>query len=63
MIDKSAVIYEKGCLRAGEEWIESNLIPIAISTVITAIIQVMVYADLRDRFEFSQYHLGEDSLG
>lgn len=38
--DKSQVIYEKGCLRAGEEWIEANLVPVAGVAVGLAVLQV-----------------------
>ncbi|OQR69626.1 tetraspanin-5 isoform 3 [Tropilaelaps mercedesae] len=37
--DKSHVIYEKGCLRAGEEWIEANLVPVAGVAVGLAVLQ------------------------
>lgn len=39
--DKSAVIYEKGCLRAGEEWIEANLVPVAGVAVGVAVLQIL----------------------
>ena len=38
--DRSVVLYERGCLRAGEEWVEVNLIPVAGVAVATAILQV-----------------------
>ena len=38
--DRSMVIYDRGCLRSGEEWIESNLVPVAGVTVGVAILQV-----------------------
>jgi len=38
--DKSAVIFEKGCLRAGEEWIKTNLVPVAGCAVTIAVMQV-----------------------
>ena len=34
------VIYEKGCLRAGEEWVERNLVPVAGVAVAMAVLQV-----------------------
>lgn len=34
------MIYERGCLRAGEEWIEGNLVPVAGVAVGVAILQV-----------------------
>jgi tetraspanin-5 len=34
------VIYDKGCLRAGEEWVERNLIPVAAVAVAMAVLQV-----------------------
>ena len=38
--DCSVVIYEKGCLRAGEEWVERNLVPVAGVAVAMAVLQV-----------------------
>jgi hypothetical protein len=38
--DRSMVVYERGCLRAGEEWVEFNLIPVAGAAVGIAILQV-----------------------
>lgn len=38
--DQSLVIYDRGCLRAGEEWIESNLVPVAGVAVGVAVLQV-----------------------
>ncbi|XP_015916768.1 tetraspanin-5 isoform X2 [Parasteatoda tepidariorum] len=56
--DKSTVIYEKGCLRAGEEWIEANLVPVAGVSVGVAVLQE------RDRsrviFEKGCLRAGED---
>ncbi|EFX86476.1 hypothetical protein DAPPUDRAFT_208166 [Daphnia pulex] len=37
--DRSMVVYERGCLRAGEEWVEFNLIPVAGAAVGIAILQ------------------------
>ncbi|XP_067138156.1 tetraspanin-5-like isoform X2 [Centruroides vittatus] len=39
--DKSVFIYEKGCLRAGEEWIEANLMPLTGIAVGMAIFQIL----------------------
>lgn len=39
--DRSSVIYERGCLRAGEEWIEANLVPVAGVAVGVAILQIL----------------------
>ncbi|XP_012287198.1 tetraspanin-5 isoform X1 [Orussus abietinus] len=39
--DVAKVIYEKGCVQAGEEWMERNLLPIAIGAVITAFSQIL----------------------
>lgn len=33
-------IYERGCLRAGEEWLELNLVPVAGTVVSTMVLQV-----------------------
>ena len=27
--DKQLVIFDRGCLRSGEEWVERNLVPVA----------------------------------
>ena len=35
------MIHENGCLRAGEEWAERNLVPIAGATVALAVLQVL----------------------
>ncbi|XP_043672332.1 tetraspanin-5 isoform X3 [Vespula pensylvanica] len=35
------VIYEKGCVQAGEEWMERNLLPIASGAVVTAFAQIL----------------------
>jgi len=37
------VIYEKGCIQAGEEWMERNLLAIASGAVGTAFAQVGTY--------------------
>lgn len=36
-------IFERGCLRAGEEWIESNLVPVAGVKVGIMVLQVIVF--------------------
>ena len=41
--DRSRVVYERGCLRAGEEWVEVNLIPVAGAAVGIAILQVFFH--------------------
>lgn len=33
-------IFERGCLRAGEEWIETNLVPVAAVNVAVMVLQV-----------------------
>ncbi|KAI9576486.1 hypothetical protein GQX74_009543 [Glossina fuscipes] len=35
-------IYERGCLRAGEDWLESHLIGVSATCIFTLIMQVMV---------------------
>lgn len=37
-------IYERGCLRAGEEWVETNLVPVAGVTVGVMVLQVLHHA-------------------
>ena len=39
--DYTSVIYDRGCLQAGEEWMEKNLIPVAGVAVAMAILQVI----------------------
>ncbi|CAL4066027.1 unnamed protein product, partial [Meganyctiphanes norvegica] len=39
--DRSLVIYDRGCLRAGEEWIESNLVPVAGVAVGVSVLQIL----------------------
>ena len=34
------MIYDRGCLRSGEEWVERNLIPVAGVTVAVSVLQV-----------------------
>lgn len=36
----SKIIYEKGCVQAGEEWMEHNLIIISTSAILTIFFQV-----------------------
>ena len=38
--DYTRVIYDKGCLRAGEEWVERNLVPVAGVAVAISVLQV-----------------------
>ncbi|KAM7353999.1 tetraspanin 26A isoform 3-T3 [Cochliomyia hominivorax] len=37
----SKIIYEKGCVQAGEEWMERNLIIISTSAIITIFFQIL----------------------
>ena len=55
--DYAQVIFDRGCLRSGEEWVEKNLIPVAGVAVALAVLQVLggcsragVYKK-RERFE------------
>ena len=38
--DYRRVIYDKGCLRSGEEWVERNLVPVAGVAVAISVLQV-----------------------
>ena len=38
--DLTTVIYDRGCLRSGEEWVERNLVPVAAVAVAMAVMQV-----------------------
>ena len=39
-MDYSLVIYDRGCLRSGEEWVHRNLIPVAAVAVALSVLQV-----------------------
>jgi tetraspanin-5 len=39
--DKSSIINEKGCLSAGEEWLENNLLVVAGVAVGIAFLQIL----------------------
>ena len=38
--DIQSVIFDRGCLRSGEEWVERNLVPVAGVAVAMAVMQV-----------------------
>merc|ERR1711935_162124 len=41
-VDKiTQVIYDRGCLRSGEEWVERNLVPVAAVAVALAVLQIL----------------------
>jgi len=35
------VIYDRGCLIAGEEWVERNLVPVAGVAVAVSVLQIL----------------------
>jgi len=39
--DLTTVIYDRGCLRSGEEWVERNLVPVAAVAVALAVMQIL----------------------
>ena len=41
--DTQTVIFDRGCLRSGEEWVERNLIPVAGVAVALAVLQVCLH--------------------
>lgn len=46
-------IFERGCLRAGEEWLELNLVPVAGAVVCTMVLQVScLHSKIRKTKEF-----------
>ena len=57
--DYTRVIYDKGCLRAGEEWVERNLVPVAGVAVAISVLQVAISVShvLHLRPLFSVLHL------
>ena len=38
--DLTQVIYDRGCLRSGEDWVKRNLVPVAAVAVALAVLQV-----------------------
>ena len=51
-------IFERGCLRAGEEWLEMNLVPVAGMIVSTMVLQVSleltsVFSPRRETLDYS----------
>lgn len=51
-------IFERGCLRAGEEWLELNLVPVAGTVVSTMVLQVdrlKRIAEKKEGFKLSPY--------
>ena len=51
--DYTRVIYDKGCLRAGEEWVERNLVPVAGVAVAISVLQVGAQALWSSRLSLS----------
>ena len=45
--DLTTVIYDRGCLRSGEEWVERNLVPVAVFAVAIAVLQVNEKSSLK----------------
>lgn len=41
--ERAKLIYEMGCVQAGEEWMEHNLILLASSAIILAFLQVSLF--------------------
>jgi len=39
--DTALVIYERGCLRSGEDWVEKNLVPVAGVAVAVSVLQIL----------------------
>ena len=42
--DYTQVIYDRGCLRSGEEWVERNLVPVAAVAVALAVLQARTFS-------------------
>ena len=42
--DYTQVIYDRGCLRSGEEWVERNLVPVAAVAVALAVLQARKFS-------------------
>jgi tetraspanin-5 len=40
-VDYTGVIYDRGCLRAGEQWVEKNLVPVAGVAVAVSVLQIL----------------------
>jgi len=39
--DLTQVIYDRGCLRSGEDWVKRNLVPVAAVAVALAVLQIL----------------------
>ncbi|KAK9505963.1 hypothetical protein O3M35_009916 [Rhynocoris fuscipes] len=39
--DASKIIHEKGCIQAGEEWVERNLLVIVTAAIIVSFLQIL----------------------
>ena len=50
------VIYDRGCLIAGEEWVERNLVPVAGVAVAVSVLQVAWITGVRSQ-DCTQPHL------
>lgn len=46
--DLTQVIYDRGCLRSGEDWVRRNLVPVAAVAVALAVLQV--YKDKKKEY-------------
>ena len=53
--DTQTVIFDRGCLRSGEEWVERNLIPVAGVAVALAVLQVCLHSKYSVHFDYAQY--------
>ena len=53
--DTQTVIFDRGCLRSGEEWVERNLIPVAGVAVALAVLQVCLHFKYSVHFDYAQY--------
>ena len=53
--DTQTVIFDRGCLRSGEEWVERNLIPVAGVAVALAVLQVCLHSKYSVHFDHAQY--------
>lgn len=61
-VELSKIIYEKGCVQAGEEWIEHNLIIISTAAIVVMFFQVSVNCSVFSLFNFFISHFNGINL-
>lgn len=61
-MELSRIIYEKGCVQAGEEWMEHNLIIISTAVIVVMFFQVFIF-DIYYLFPCTNIRIGLNKEG